>query len=261
MREAELPDDPAFTGLDEGKEFVQAGIGGEFRPDGLAGLFDIEIASTEEAVGFAEGADFFGGEAAAFQPDLINSADLGRVAVGNHEGRHVLNDFRASAEDGVLADAAKLVDPAQATDDRIVLDDDMSGQGAIVGKNDMIPDRAIVGDMGVGEEVIVISDDGLTSGTGTAIDGAEFAEAVVVADFEVGRLGFVFEILRPLSNRTEREEMVVVPDAGGAGDADMTGEDAMGTDGDIGSDDAEGPNFRIFSDLGRGVDDGGGMNH
>jgi len=258
---AELSDDSAFAGLDEGEKFGQSGIGRELGSDGLTSLFDVEVAPTEEAIGFTEGTDFLGGEAPAFESDLIDAPDFGRVAISDHEGGDVLNDLGTTTENGVLTDAAKLVDAAEAADDRIVLDDDMSSQGAIVGKNDMVPDRAVMGHVGVGEEIVVISDDGLAPGARAAVDGAKFAEAVVGADFEVGRLGFVFKILRSLSDRTEREEMVAVSNPGGAGHADVTGEDAMGADGDIGSNDAEGPNFRIFSDLGRGVDDGGGMDH
>ena len=93
-----------------------------------------------------------------FQPDLIDPANLGRIAVGNHEGRNVLHDLRATAEDGMPADAAELVHAGEPADHGMILDHYMAGEGAVVGKNDVVSDHAIVGDMGVGEEIAVTAD-------------------------------------------------------------------------------------------------------
>jgi hypothetical protein len=108
----DLPDDPPFAGLDKSQQIGQAGIEGNFFPDGVTGLLDIEVAATEEAVGFAEGADFFRGETATLETDLIDPPDFRRIPVRNHEGRHILNDFCATSQDGMLTDATELVDTA-----------------------------------------------------------------------------------------------------------------------------------------------------
>lgn len=105
---------------------------GKLLANGIAGLLDVEIGAAEEAVGFAEGADFLRGETAALEADLIDAANLGGVAIGDHEGRDVLHDLGAAAEDGVFADAAELVDTAEAADDGVILDDHVAGEGAVV---------------------------------------------------------------------------------------------------------------------------------
>ena len=84
----------------------------EFCSDCFAGLLDVEIGPAEKPIGFAKGADLFGAEASAFEAHLVDAADFGRIAVGNHEGRNVLNDLGAAAKDGVPADAAELVHSA-----------------------------------------------------------------------------------------------------------------------------------------------------
>ncbi len=85
--------------------------------------------------------------------------NLRGVAIGNHEGRNVLHDLGAAAEDGMLADAAKLMHAAQAADDRVVFDDNVTREGAVVREDDMVAHDAIVGDMRVGEKVAMAADD------------------------------------------------------------------------------------------------------
>ena len=86
-------------------------------------------------------------ESTAFQTYLVDSPDLRRISIGNHERRNVLNNLRAAPQDSVSSNSAELVDPAESTDDRIVLDDDVAGESAVIGENHMVPDEAIVGYM------------------------------------------------------------------------------------------------------------------
>lgn len=108
------------------------GVGRELLADGVAGLFDVEVRAAEEAVGLTEEADIGGGKAMTLQADLVDAAEFGGVAVCDHEGDDVLNDLGATAKDGVAPDAAELVDAGEAAYDGVVLDDNVSGEGAIV---------------------------------------------------------------------------------------------------------------------------------
>ena len=94
----------------------------------------------ERFVGRLEGADGFGGKAATLEADEVEAAQGGRVAVGNHEGGDVLHDFCAATDDGVGADAAKLVDSGEAGDDDVVGDGDVAAQGGPVGEDAVVAD-------------------------------------------------------------------------------------------------------------------------
>ena len=88
----------------------------------------------------------------------------------------------------MLAETAELVDSGEATDDDMILDRDMPGDGAVIRKNDVIADRAIVSDVRVGEEISVMADAGLGAWKSASVHCAKFAERVVVSDFQIGRL-------------------------------------------------------------------------
>ena len=98
-----LSDDAALARFHKSKESsndIRTGkIGGDF----FAGLFHVEIRAVEQAVGLTECASVLGYEATALESDLIDSTDLGGVAIRNHVGRDVLNDFRAAPDDRMLS--------------------------------------------------------------------------------------------------------------------------------------------------------------
>lgn len=115
--------------------------------NGLASLLDVEIGPAEKAVSFAQSANFLSVETATFQTYLVNPPDLRWIPICNHERRNVLNDLRAAPQDSMSSNFAELVDPAESTDDRIVLDDDVAGERTVIGENYMVSDEAIMGYM------------------------------------------------------------------------------------------------------------------
>ncbi len=123
----------------------------------------------------------------------------------------------------------------------------------------MVAYGAVVRDVGVGEEIAMASDDGLAAGGGAAVYGDEFAEGIAIADFEIGGLGFVFQVLALLANRGEGEEFIVGTDGGGAGDDDVILQPATVSEGDALVEDAIGANFDASAELHAGVNDGGGV--
>ena len=89
----------------------------------------------------------------------------------------------------------------------MILDDDMAGEGAIVGKNHVVSDDAIMRDVGIGEKVVVASDDRFRIRRGAAIHRAEFAKAIVVADLEKRRLAAILRSWRALADGADRERI------------------------------------------------------
>ena len=151
------------------------------------------------------------------------------------------------------------MDRGEAADDGVVTDFDMACESPIIGKDHVVTDDAVVGDVGVGEKVSVVADFGQGVWSGAAVDGDEFAEAVAVADFEVGGFGDVFEVLGFLTDGAEGVELVACADGGWAVEADVVLEPATGPEGNVGANDGVGADFAVIADLGGRVDDGGGM--
>ena len=121
------------------------------------------------------------------------------------------------------------MDRGEAADDGVVTDFDMACESPIIGKDHMVTDDAVVGDVGVGEKVSVVADFGQGVWSGAAVYGDEFAEAVAVADFEVGGFGDVFEVLGFLTDGAEGVELVACADGGWAVEADVVLEPATVT--------------------------------
>ncbi len=101
----------------------------------------------------------------------------------------------------MTADPAILVDGGQAADDRVVLDLDVAGDGAVVGKNHGVAHHAIVRDVAVRQEISSAADARAGVRRGPAMHGHEFAEGVAIADAQLRRLAAVFQILRLLADR------------------------------------------------------------
>ena len=66
-------------------------------------------------------------------------------------------------------------------------------------------------DVGVDHQEIVRADDGGFARLGGAMDGGTFAEKIVVADAQSGRLVLVFDILRRLADDAAGVKTVVRP--------------------------------------------------
>ena len=142
-----LSDDAALARFHKSKESGDDFGPGKVGSDFFAGLFYVEIRAVEQAVGLTECASVLGYEATALESDLIDSTDFGGVAIRNHVGRDILNNFRAASDDRVLSETAELMHSGEPADDDMILDYDMPGYGAVIRKNDMVSDCAVVCDV------------------------------------------------------------------------------------------------------------------
>ena len=103
-----------------------------------------------------------------------------------------------------------------------------------------LPIWAIVADVRVGHDEIVAADArGAAAFHGAAIHGGEFAEFVVIADFERDALAVVCEILRIAADYAERIEVIVASEARGAFDHGVRFDDAAFAEFDFVADDGE----------------------
>ena len=145
-------------------------------------------------------------KAAALHPDDVETGQPGAVAHDLAIGDHVALDPGHAADHRMAADPHKLVDRAQPAEKGVFLDDDMSGQGRVVGHDHMVGDLAVMRDMGADHKQAVVADPGNHAAAGRpGVHCHVFADDVAAADDERGFFAAVFEVLRLLPDRGERE--------------------------------------------------------
>src|ERR1035437_7420160 len=170
---------------------------GEGGADGGEGGGGVGRGVLQKAIGLAKLFDLRWGEAAALEADFVETVGV-VVALdrGQRVRQDVLGDGRASADVGVLADAAELVHGTERADDCVVLDDDVAGERGSVGEDASVADGGVVADVDVGHDEAAGADAGDASAGGcSARDGDVFADGVQVTDLTACRLACVLQIL------------------------------------------------------------------
>ena len=146
-------------------------------------------------------------------------------------GRQILRQTRLKAGHRVRAYAHELVHAGQSAQECPVADMHVAAQRRPVRHDGVAADLAIVRDMHVGHDPVVVADArdaGILHRAG--IEGAEFAYRVVVADLQARRLAGVFLVLRDCAHRTELEDAICLADAGVPLDDDMRPDHRPGAD-------------------------------
>ena len=95
----------------------------------------------------------------------------------------------------------------------IVLQRHVAGQGGAVGEDDVVADPAVVADVGIDHEQVVVPDAGLHAATVRAdVEGGELADRVPVADRQRAVLPAILHVLRHRAHAGELENPVVAAD-------------------------------------------------
>lgn len=93
------------------------------------------------------------------------------------------------------ADNAELVDRRHAADDGVIVDFHMPRQRGVVGQHTSVADHAVVGNVHVDHQQVVIAHFGQAGALrGAAVNGHAFADAVAIAHFNARRFARVFQI-------------------------------------------------------------------
>ena len=132
----------------------------------------------------------------ALEAHHVQAVELDRVADRLHEGRNVLRDARAAADEAVPSDRRELVHGDEAGEDRLLVDRHVAGELRPIRDDDAVADVTIVGEVHVRHEEAVLPDRRLERLGRSAIDRGVFANGRAVADFDGRVLALVFEILR-----------------------------------------------------------------
>ena len=124
----------------------------------------------------------------------------------------------------------------------------MPAQRRTVGKRRVVADLAIVCNVHVGHDPVVVADAGDARVLNRSpIQGAKFADRVVVADRKECRFASVFLVLRGGTQRIELPDAVAAPDRGRPFDDAVRTDPRTGADAHPWADDA----VRSYFDIGR----------
>ncbi len=182
------------------------------------------------------------------------------IAGGHDEGRQILQQNASHRGEAVGADAHELMHAGETAEDGPVADMDVARQLRVVGEDGLVADLAVVRQMDIGHDPVVITEAGYPGVLRrAAVEGAELADGVAIADFEAGRLAGVFLVLRLFADGTELENAVVAADPGMAADHHMGTDDGAVADLDMLADERIRTDGDVVAKPRRGMDDGGRM--
>ena len=215
----------------------------------------------EGLVSGLEGPDVFLGETAALKAYQVQAAELGRVPIGNCEGGNILHDLGAAAHHGVSAHPTELVNAGKSRENDMIFHRDVTGKSGGVGEDTVVSDYCIMGNMSIGEKVVVGTDPGGVLLGGSAMDGDELAEGIAVSYAGVGGFAGILQILTPGSDGGEGLEFVVFADGDRALENEVRMKAAPSANLDLVTNHAIRSDFYVIPDFGLGGDDCGGMNH
>ena len=244
--------DDAFFGVcAEIKELQDFGSLRQIGADLFKSIGRSKTAAVVKTVDVLDDRDGFGIETCADQTDLVDHFYTAVASFCHHEGGDVLTEYRSAGNDRKTSDPAELVQTGKSGKQYVVKNFAVTGSCSVSDKNDIIADFTVVGNMGAVHEHIVITDDGAGVRLGSGVDGASFAEDVVVTDLEIGGFaGFNGVILCRLPQSGERMDQVFFTESGMSVYVAVTDETGSFTDGDVGADKTERTDFNSVSEDG-----------
>lgn len=186
----------------------------EFRFHPGQGVRDSEAFAEEESISLLERRLRFFGNLIPLEPHLVDGAGMGWVSIREHERRHVLDDFGTSPHNGHPANSTELVDGGEATYVGVILDEDMSGQRRDVGHDHVISNLDVMGDMTVGQEMIVRTDHRGAAIRRRTMNRDMLAERIAVANLGSGQAALPFQVLGFEPNAGEGKQLIALPQTG-----------------------------------------------
>lgn len=207
----------------------------------------------------ADGVDLIARDAGASHADDVDADHVVDVLL-NDERRNVLGRRGTAADHRQSANADELLGGAVARKDHVVLKSAMAADEGPVREDAAIANDAIVSDMAVHHEEIVITDDSFHGVGGAAMNGHLFAEDVAIADFDAGRLVVIFEMLRPFAQDSAGIDEVASAEGHGPEEIRAGADDAIIADGHGAIDDGEGADLDVLAKAGLWRNHGSGVN-
>ncbi len=139
---------------------VDLGLAAEVDAQPGDGLLERQLGTEEDAVGVLDAGQLVLGEAVALQADDVEADQLGPVALGNAVGGNVHHHHCPTGNEGVRTDAGELVHGGQPAQGDEVAHLHVPGQRRAVGEDAAVAHLAVVGNVAVGHEEVVVPNPG-----------------------------------------------------------------------------------------------------
>src|SRR6202022_4452568 len=101
-KNALLPHNPSLTRFDKTNQLTHFNDAREIVFQFFYCLLRVQIGPVHHPVRFLENPDYFCGNPPSFESNNVYSTNHRRISICDHERRHILNDLRASAGDGMF---------------------------------------------------------------------------------------------------------------------------------------------------------------
>ena len=176
------------------------------------------------------------------------------------KGRDILATAGKSAQQSKSANSHKLMDGCVACEVNIVGEDRMSTDHGTIGKEAVIADLAIMSDVCVGHQVVVVADPGHPGFGGSPMDRDKLTKCIIVADFNTGGLALVAMVLGRFPQNTMTEDLVIATHGQGAKEMSAGSDHTTGPYLDLALNNHMGPNLDIICQLSSWINDGGRVN-
>ena len=152
--------------------------------------------------------------AATLQAFGVNAIRLSLMASGNNIGRNIFEYTGTDRRDAMCAYHAKLMHRGKAPQNGIIAHMHMPRERSIIGENSVVANLAVMRDMTVGHNPIIVAYLGYANILGgAAIKRAKFSNDIPLANLQTGGLACIFFILRNFPYRGELKNFVLPTNA------------------------------------------------
>ena len=109
----------------------------------------------------------------------------------------------------MVADTAELMDAGVPADVHVVADVHVAGDGGVAGDDEVVADHAVMRDVRVGQQDVVVAEDGPLAFLGAEVDADVFAESIAGPDLKAGFAWFGLQVLRAAADEGVREDLAL----------------------------------------------------
>ncbi len=207
-------------------------------------------------------ANLLAGKAPTFQTFAVDSLRRSRLTGYQGVGGNVAIDSRIHSQECVGAHATKLMNSRKSAAYYPIAQMNVPRQCRIICKYCLIADNAVMRDMAIGHDPVVIAQHRFTGVLNcAAADCTKLANRVAITNTQTRRLTSVFLVLGVIANGGELIDVVVLADACRTVNNNVAINLAPPADLDAITNHGIRTYFDIVRDDCRGRNDGGGMNH
>ena len=226
----------------------------------MAGQVKCQIVSIKRLVYGLDSGQSLGRKPAPAQTFVIHGPGLRRLTLAHNKGRQIGKQQRTHGCHAVRTDFHELVHHRETAQNGPIPDLYMTCQLRVIGKNGVVAHLAIVRQVHVSHQPVVVANPGHATVPGRAnVEGTKFTHGIAVADHQFTGLASILLVLRDGAKGVELKDAVVATNRGVALQHAVRADGRAGTDPHMWADDRVGTHCHRAVELGAGVNQRGGM--